>query len=333
MASPTSRASISPILDPIQSIVLMFALTQVLGLTAGILLLQVSLVQPVVQQLSVAPTGQADDPLNAVYFIFYVLAGAGAVLLTLRFFKGGLLFRFLEFFVLSGSISILALAYLMGFAHFDFISATLAAGAFGTLFAAVKFFIGQLKNPAAILSSAGVGALFGFSMGFWPALAFVLLLSLYDYIAVFKTRHMLQMASALGSRNLSFTITAQSKPQNETHDVLLAPSETETKTLSRVSPLSSAAQSSRAPPSPTRSSGSIDRLDLGSGDLAIPAMLSVSSYPVAGLAGSLAVAVGTTFSIYFLLQFVVRQRVALPALPPICLGGLLALLVVKLLGA
>jgi len=37
--------------------------------------------------------------------------------------------------------------------------------------------------------------------------------------------------------------------------------------------------------------------------------------------------VGTTISLYYTLHFVTEKRVALPALPPICLGGLSALLI------
>lgn len=59
-------------------------------------------------------------------------------------------------------------------------------------------------------------------------------------------------------------------------------------------------------------------------------MLAVSTYGAAGLGGSLAVALGSTVSLYFLLKFVLEKRVALPALPPIC-GGALSVLLAYLL--
>lgn len=304
-----------PVLEPILSIVLMFALTQTLALAAGVLLITAAVQNPAVNIVSVAPVpAEPENPLNAVFFIVYVLAGAAAALLAIRFFRGRLAFRLLEFAVLTGSVAMLFLAFLVGLAHADFLLAVGLSGAAGLLFAVIKFFFKGLKNTAAILSSAGVGALFGFSMGFWPALLFIVALSLYDYIAVFKTRHMLALAQHLGARELSFTITAEKaekikKEENSSYSLSPAP----------------APSSSPAPASPP-SSGA-ERLDLGSGDLAIPAMLAVSTYGMAGLGGSLAIAMGSTVSLYVLLKFVLEKRVALPALPPICMGALCALLI------
>ena len=245
-------------------------------------------------------------------------------------------FRLLEFAMLTGSVSVIFIAALLGLAHLDFILAVGLSGFAGLLFAFIKFFFKGLKNTAAILSSAGVGALFGFSMGFWPALLFIVALSLYDYIAVFKTRHMLSLAEHLGERELSFTITAETKEEKKeekTEEI-----KSEKNIFSRPQPLPARAASPpaqipqppvKSPPAPSSSSGGIDRLDLGSGDLAIPAMLAVSSYGMTGLGGSLAIALGSTISLYVLLKFVVEKRVALPALPPIC-GGALSFLLVYL---
>jgi hypothetical protein len=55
-----------------------------------------------------------------------------------------------------------------------------------------------------------------------------------------------------------------------------------------------------------------------------------SASTIAGVWGSVAVAIGTTIAIFFTLRFVIDKRVALPALPPICLGGLSALLILLL---
>jgi presenilin-like A22 family membrane protease len=179
----------------------------------------------------------------------------------------------------------------------------------GLFLAATKFFFDGIKNTAAIISSSGVGALFGFSLGFLPTMIFIIGLSVYDYIAVFKTRHMIEMARELSTRELSFAVTAKSiparKPKEKTEEYV------------------------------DRAMKEGERLDLGTGDLSVPLMISVSSYSLGpnGLIYALAVAAGSTLSLYILLKFVAKHRVFLPALPPICLGGLLALLLVKLLGA
>ena len=77
-----------------------------------------------------------------------------------------------------------------------------------------------------------------------------------------------------------------------------------------------------------------ERLDLGTGDLSVPGMMAVSALTLGpnGPIYAAAIAIGSTISIYILLQFVAKQRVFLPALPPICFGGMLSLLIVKLAG-
>ncbi|MFH1095219.1 MAG: presenilin family intramembrane aspartyl protease [Candidatus Micrarchaeota archaeon] len=339
-----------PRIEPVLSIALMFALTQILAVWAGLSLLEAAKSDVNVQLINVAPTGNPADPLNALFFIIYIVVGAGAALFAIRFFKHKLTFRVLEVAVLLGSVSIFFFAVAYPLLGRDFTLSMGAASLLGVLFAASKFLLPSLKNPAAILSSAGVGALFGFSLSFWPALLFVGAISLYDYIAVFRTRHMLVLAQNLGSKDLAFTITAQSQEDNAKEaDIKKESSRTESRPRSSISSSPSSIADPYAPASPpvfssapprpapekkqASAANMVERLDLGSGDLAIPAMLAVSAYSLAGLPGSIAVAVGSTISLYVLLHFVVKNRVVLPALPPICLGGVLALIVVLVAGA
>ena len=62
-------------------------------------------------------------------------------------------------------------------------------------------------------------------------------------------------------------------------------------------------------------------------------MLAVSTSTIAGAPGALAVALGCSAALYLTLKLVIEKRVALPALPPLCLGGLGALLVFLLLSS
>lgn len=301
--------------DPIVAISLMFALTQILGLVAGILLFTGAATDTNVQYFNISPSGNSNDVSNAGFMMAYVVFGAIVALLVVKFIRTKMVFRTMEFAIVAGSVSVLFFAFIFHFTQLDFLDSLLASVALGFVFAAIKFFVGQLKNLAAILSSAGVAALFGFSLGFWPAVIFVCALALYDYIAVFKTKHMLVLAQGLGTKDMSFTISAQSKKYVDEEKDANAP--ITAKKLSE--PI--------LPPDGQE----VSRLDLGSGDLSIPAMLAVSCYNEAGLAGSIAVMLGTTLSIYLTLKFVVQKQVVLPALPPICLGGLVGLLCVVLL--
>jgi presenilin-like A22 family membrane protease len=289
-------------------VALFFAATQALGIYAGVALIDAAMTDADIQSLSVAPMPNANDPLNALFFIGYILAGAVLVVFAARHYKGMLLFQLLEAMVIFSASSIVFFAACMAALNMDFVTALLAGSALGALLAATKFFYQQAKNAAAIISSAGVGAIFGFSLGFFPAVLFTILLSVYDYVAVFKTRHMVEMARELSTRQLSFAVTAKNVPARKAKE-----------------PVEEYVE---------RAEKEGERLDLGTGDLSVPAMMSVSAYTLGpnGLVYSLAVAAGSTLALYMLLKFVSKQRVFLPALPPICLGGMIALLLVKLAG-
>jgi len=286
-------------------IVAFFALTQVLGIFVGVTLIENAKMVPEIAELSIVTPAQSTDPLFALVFLLYILIGAGLILLVVRFYKGNMLFRFLEFFVVASSSAVVffAFAILLGA---DVLTAILISGILAAAFAAAKFAYAQIKNATTIVSSAGVGALFGFSVGFIPTLLCILLLSIYDYIAVFKTRHMITLAKELGTRQLSFSVTAKTIPARKEK-------EPEVKYIERA-----------------QKEG--ERMDLGSGDLAVPLMLAVSAYKLGGIGDSLAVALGCTIGIYLTLWFVSKRRVFLPALPPICLAGVAALLVYKMMG-
>ena len=295
-------------MKPYIQVALFFALTQLLGIYTGVILVNGAVNNPDIQSLSVAPMPQHNDPLNAVFFIAYIIGGAVMIILAGRFFKGMMFFRLLEFLVVSTASSIVFFAIALSLLGMDFATAIMLGMALGLLLGVLKYFKDEVKNAAAVISSAGVAALFGFSLGFLPAVVFIVLLSLYDYIAVFKTKHMITMARELSTRQLSFAVTAKSLPKR-------MPAETE-------------------PVYTQRANREGERLDLGTGDLSVPAMISVSAYSLGpnGMVYALAVALGSTLSLYALLKFVSKERVFLPALPPICLGGMLALLIVKLAG-
>jgi presenilin-like A22 family membrane protease len=288
-------------------VALFFALTQIIGIYAGVSLINAAMQNPDIQELSVAPMPDANDPANALFFLLYILLGAAMVIFVARRYKGMLLFMLLEAMVVFSASSIVFFAVALSLGT-DFLEALALGGAFGIALAAAKFAWQEAKNAAAIISSSGVAAIFGFSLGFLPAVAFTILLSMYDYIAVFKTRHMVEMARELSTRQLSFAVTAKNVPARK-------PNESAEEYVDRANREG-------------------ERLDLGTGDLAVPGMLSVSAYTLGpnGLAYSLAIAAGSTAALYLILRFVSEKRVFLPALPPICLGGMLALVAVKLAG-
>jgi len=69
-----------------------------------------------------------------------------------------------------------------------------------------------ITNLVLMLTIAGVGAILGASLGFLPALALILVMSVYDIIAVFGTKHMVTIArESVGKYPLMFTIPTADK--------------------------------------------------------------------------------------------------------------------------
>jgi len=66
------------------------------------------------------------------------------------------------------------------------------------------------NNITIIFSISGVGALLGASLGVLPAMIFVLLVSIYDFISVFITKHMVFMAKAIVKQPTIFTVSVPS---------------------------------------------------------------------------------------------------------------------------
>jgi len=123
---------------------------------------------------------------------------------------------------------------------------------------------------------------------------------------------MVVLARELTSRQLSFSVTAQVPPKK----IKIPPAKP-------------------GKPPMVKIVEKAERMDLGTGDLTIPTTLAVSAYTLGGvpnIANAIAIILGSTVALGILLYYVSKYRVFLPALPPICLGGISALLLAKLVG-
>ena len=292
------------------SILLLFLAAQVLGLFVGSTLVQQAQIYPEFEALNVAPAG-ADSAASALLFIAYVLVGATVLLLLMKFYKGMLLFKLMEAAIVFTAsyivFSILLLAF--GIPYYVGLSILLSAS-----LAAAKFFLKGLKNLVAVIASAGVGAIFGFSLDPVPAIAFMVGLSLYDIWAVFGTRHMIVMARELGGRNLAFSVGAESIEKVRV-PVPLSPKEIRMGTPQKFK-------------EETRRSS----LELGTGDIAIPLMLAVSASKTGSLLAPFAIIAASTLALYFVLWYVLEKRAFLPALPPLSAAAIIAFSLVRLAG-
>lgn len=190
----------------VAGIVLFFVLSQLLGIYTGVVILGDIQQNPYVSSLVV--TTDTESTANALFFMLYVLVGAALMIFLIRKFGLHLIiFRAMEFLLLSTASSIVFYSILRIFFGYDI--STLGGIILGLSLAAIKLFKPSFKNTAAILATAGVGVIFGISLSPLPVIIFLLLLSIYDYISVFKTRHMVEMAEFIVKKDLAFTVTSK----------------------------------------------------------------------------------------------------------------------------
>ncbi|HID73156.1 TPA: hypothetical protein EYP38_04390, partial [Candidatus Micrarchaeota archaeon] len=134
-------------------------------------------------------------------------AGAAGMILAIRLLKLPAIFRILEFMLLAGAASIVFYSFLR--LAFGFEISMLGGILLGLALSVAKYFRPSLKNAAVILATAGVGVVFGVSLGLVPLILFLVLLSIYDYSAVFFTKHMVELADYIVKKDLAFTVTAK----------------------------------------------------------------------------------------------------------------------------
>lgn len=264
----------------------MFALTLVLGITTAFNwneLLEFQRIQP--------------TPVTFWQFVFYFFFGTLLIIsisLLSKRFQNQKRVLYKTFFILNSVLGTLYLFFpLLNVFTFPLI---------------VVLLYGWLRKPTVVLNNlliifglAGFGGVLGLS--FEPAvLVFLLLIfSIYDFIAVYKTKHMVKMAKEMIEAKIIFGFVIPQSLSEFKAD------------LKRVEP-----------------GGRF--LILGGGDVAFPLLLSASLVH-SGILNSLIVAVfsliGLFASFYIFASQKVRQPI--PALPPIALFSIIGFLITQLL--
>lgn len=278
-----------------------FLATQLVALAVGAVFLVSS---------PVSPFSNPQDLSNSYFLFAYVVVSAFLLLLLLKYYHGKLLFQAVEALMLFFSAQIV-LSLFMDFAPSLLISAVLVGLRYAYPSARPVF----LASAAAI-----VGALLGTWLGLVPAVALAILLGLYDILAVFFTKHMIELAKGLSSRGAAFSvkITAGSGKAAKLERKGRKPSKA--KAGSKTAMVRQRA---------------FEAIELGTGDLVIPAMLLVSALNT-GVTYAVAAFIGAGLGMVGLLFLLERRRGYYPALPPLAGGSMLAMLLayaaIKLLG-
>ena len=158
-----------------------------------------------------------------------------------------------------------------------------------------------VQDLCLILGIAGMGSILGLSLAPQIVVLLLVIFSIYDFIAVYKTKHMVKMAKEMIE---SKAILALVVPQN-----ILGLRES----LEEIKP-----------------GGKF--LILGGGDIVFPLLLCVSLIPF-GILNSLIVAIFALMGLLvgFLFFFLQKVRQPIPALPPIAFFSIFGFLITKLI--
>jgi len=234
------------------------------------------------------------DVSNSFMLFGYILAGTVIMLLIIKYWKNFL--RYLELIVVffASEISLEALF------PYPVLDIPIAIPLALTL-AIWKFKWPNLlnQNIALVFSLAGAGALLGISLEVFPIMIFAAVLSIYDIISVFFTKHMVYMAKAITERPFAF----------------VASIPTEFVKAKKVTSLQTGKVVMKK----------IHTFHLGGGDLAIPLILSASVLRYFSLTHAIITSIGALIATFFMFSYVLKKPgKPLPALPPITAGAFLA---------
>ncbi len=189
----------------ILNILILFILAQLLGLFTGYILLGDYAENPYVS-IFYMDSGFENSIYDIFLLLFFILIGTALMILFLKYYKGNLLLVLLEFFLISVPSSIIFYSFLRIFLpYFE----SMAIGIFlGIFLAVLKFKFNFLKNICAVFASAGIGAVFGISFSPFFVLIFLAILSVYDYLSVYKTKHMVFLAKEIIQKDIALTISS-----------------------------------------------------------------------------------------------------------------------------
>ncbi|MGB9675221.1 MAG: presenilin family intramembrane aspartyl protease [Candidatus Nanoarchaeia archaeon] len=159
-------------------------------------------------------------------------------------------------------------------------------------------------NLAIIFGVAGVAMILGISLRPWPEIILLLIaLSIYDFVAVFKTKFMINLFKQLLRRGAPLAIMVPEKPTAMKEHV------------AKVSVKKLKEKDKKV-------------LMLGSGDLAFPTIFAVSAFVTIGLIPTLAIIAGSLAGLtanHYLLT--IKKFKFIPALPLIAIFSILAFLI------
>ncbi len=144
-----------------------------------------------------------NDPTNPLIYVGFILLFTAGMLLLFKFGKG----NYLQYIILG--IVGLTLFYVfypvlfnLGYSLIQALQIDIAF--YTSIFLSIILTYTLYKNPEwyvvdgiGIIMGAGIAGIFGMSFGILPVFVLLIVLAIYDFISVYKTKHMVSLASGV----------------------------------------------------------------------------------------------------------------------------------------
>ncbi len=266
-----------------------------------------------------------------IQFVINILIAIGIIMLIMRYYKGETVFKLFEaFFILVGSFFLFFMMLALVSSNDTVVG--LASVILALLVLWIKNRTNGYRNFITMISSMGYGAFIGLSFsllfGFLIVYAFLAMIAVYDYVAVFVLKFMIPFARKASSMNLAFMIGSS--------NVEVIPKEKLTKKETTYLKKEDMSKFSSPTLKKLVKEGHMPVISsamLGNGDIMLPLMVTVGSYiAFMNVFVSLMTIVGSGVGLIFTLYLLKKYKIGLPAIPPLFSFISLSLFVVFLIG-
>jgi len=235
-----------------------------------------------------------EDPRNSIFFFIFIIAFTAFILVVLKF-GGERIVYFVMLAAVAGTIYYVMIV-LFPYPYIPLVS-TLAFTVL--LFTYPEWYV---LDVTGLLIGGGAAAIFGISLGIFPVLLLMIILAVYDAIAVYKTKHMVALAESVIDLRMPVLFVL---PRKRSFSLLKKP----LKGL-QVSPSGDSGGTGGARGgADSRESVMEDAFFMGLGDAIIPSLLVVaSSVRFASVAPAIGALIGTLAGYALLSSFAGRGK-------------------------
>ncbi len=143
--------------------------------------------------------GDPESVWNPIYYVILLLVFTAALLVIIKYNVRWLIQLIMGIAILSTLAYVLFGIIVLLVPPVDPAIAAIAASAVSVLLTALLVLYPEwfVIDSVGVLVAAGASALFGVSLAVVPTLILLILLAVYDYIAVYRTKHMIKLAEGV----------------------------------------------------------------------------------------------------------------------------------------